>query len=361
MKDFFIAYSASSAAVGGIIFAFLISKALGFESSQSKILDNVERKILDIKKINSKILTIAISKVTYEETEADLLNKYSKELERNYFKWQDKEINFLIEYVKKENAYYLRKEEAEEKLKKKSFEFLEYKYNFLKKIIKSSKYEEIEDINGLKKYDEFEYLKNNVEYNNKLKKYIKENLKIQLDIESGEYERVGDAVPINVQSQRIRESKNSMLDKLQIRETQKKTQKEIGQLLVEYAYEKEKMEHLLKKITNLRKERNRIFVFLGTAYFMMNFGVIYPLSYTKYSNGVKLDYTIYNNFFYELFSFSGFMLFVLFVIFTIFTGMIYYIVSFNNELTTAFNKLRNNKLFENKSYIIENFEYYQNN
>lgn len=350
MKDFLIAFSASTAAIGGIIFAFLISKALGFEGAQSDILDNVEKKILEIKKINSKLLVVFISEAIYDNTEDDLIEEYDKKLNEDYFKWESKELYYWVNYVKEDKAYYLFKDEVIEKLIKKKYEFLENKYKALKKIIKSSNV--IESIKDLEKYEEFVFLKNNEEYRSKLKNDIK--IEIENKIRNRGFEPVvGERVYLRPSLETLKNVNFSSTVWPKIRETQK----EIGQLLVEYTYKKEEIKYLLKKIGNLKKERDNICIFLTIAYSMIIFGVMYPLSYIKYPNETKLDYTPYNNFFRELFSFSGFMLFMLFIIFTIFTLKIYLLIVAGGELTLIFNKLKTENLLENKNNIIENFEF----
>ena len=113
-------------------------------------------------------------------------------------------------------------------------------------------------------------------------------------------------------------------------------------------------------MTSLKKERDNIYIFLIIAYFMIVFGVIYPLSYIKFTNEIELDYTIYNNFFSELFSVSGFMLAVLLAIFSGFSLRIYLLIGFNNELVLMIKKLKNQEFIDNKNYIIENFELCEN-
>lgn len=355
MKDFLIAFSSSTAAIGGIIFAFLISKALGFEGAQSEILESAEKKILEIKKINSKLLVIFISKAIYDNTEDDLIEEYYKKLNENYFKWENKELYYWVKYVKEEKAYYLFKDKVIEKLIKKKNEFLKNKYKTLQKIIQNSSIEKIENIKNLEKYEEFIFFKNNEEYRIKLKNDIKN----EIEIRNRGFEPVvgarvySDPPSIGSYLENFKNINFSSMTWPKIRETQK----EIGQLLVEYTYKKEEIKHLLKKIDSLKKERDNICIFLGTAYFMIIFGVIYPLSYIKFPNEAKLDYTLYNNFFKELFSFSGFMLFMLFIIFSVFTLKIYLLIVASNELTLIFNKLKTENLLEEKSDIIENFEF----
>lgn len=352
MKEFLIAFSASTAAIGGIIFAFLISKALGYEGTQSDILDNAEKKILETKKIDSKLLMIFISRDIYDNTEDNLIEEYDKKLNENYFKWENKELYYWVKYVKKDKAYYLSKDKVIEKLIKKKYEFLENKYKILKEIIRNSS--NIENIKDLEKYEEFVFLKNNKEYSKKLKSQIENQIKNQIELRLGGLKYVGDAKGHSY-SPKIK-SCLARLENVDFSSTdwpkKRETQKEIGQLLVEYTYKKEELKYLLKKMTSLKKERDNIYIFLALAYFMIVFGVIYPLNYIR----IELDYIVYNNFFRELFSVSGFMLAVLFVIFSVFSYRIYLLTGFNNELDLMIKKLKDRNFIDNKNYIIENFE-----
>lgn len=366
MKDFLIAFSASTAAIGGIIFAFLISKALGFEETQSDILDNVEKKILEINKINSKLLGITVFESVYKLTEKNILDKYFEELEKNYFNLENREKDYLVEFIKLNKAFYLKQDEIVEKLNEKKNEFLNNKYIVLKEIIDKSDAREVSTIDDLKKNPEFVFLKDKVEYVIRLEDYIrnkntpKPEVRKKLNIPTINFFQ--NSSKFEIDYNRFNEVNTKKFEYLSPNNisNMRLLQEKSNQLLIEYKYKKEEMKPLLKKITSLKKERNSIYMFLGTAYIMVILGVIYPLSYIKYSNEAKLDYTLYNNFFSELFSFSGIMLFSLFIIFTIFTLKIYLLVAANNELKKVFNKLNNEDFLENKSYIIENFEFCEN-
>lgn len=349
MKDFLIAFSASTAAIAGIIFAFLISKALGFESAQSDVLDSAEKKILDIKKINSKLFGISNLKFNYNGTEADLLEKYVEKLEQDYSKWESRGLEHFIEYIKGNKVYHLQKDILLEKLNEEKDRFLERKYEALKKIIENSLSREITSLYDLKKYPQYNILKNSAIYLIQLEDDLKnKNCKIESELER--------LVRLSTDSIRLgdKDLVANFLSPNQYKE--KEIQKQIGELLVDYIYKKEELKYSLKKMTSLKKERDNIYIFLIIAYFMIVFGVIYPLSYIKFTNEIELDYTIYNNFFSELFSVSGFMLAVLFAIFSGFSLRIYSLIDFNNELVLMIKKLKNQDFIDNKNYIIENFE-----
>ena len=232
MKDFLIAFSASTAAIAGIIFAFLISKALGFEGAQSDILDDVEKKILDIKKINSKLFGISNLKFSYNGTEDDLLEKYVEKLEQDYSKWESRGLEHFIEYIKGNKVYHLQKDILLEKLNEEKDRFLEKKYKFLKKIIENSLIREITTLDDLKKYPQYNILKNSAIYLIQLEDDIKnKNCKIESELER--------LVRLSTDSIRLgdKDLVANFLSSNQYKE--KEIEKQIGELLVDYIYKKD--------------------------------------------------------------------------------------------------------------------------
>ena len=96
----------------------------------------------------------------------------------------------------------------------------------------------------------------------------------------------------------------------------------------------------LNLFENLTKEIKHQIIILMSLFFI---GLIYPLSYLKYPNEVKLDYTLTNNFFSEILSKTGIILLIVSVIFFIF---ILRILSINNK--NIISKLEKNEL---KKYL----------
>lgn len=116
-----------------------------------------------------------------------------------------------------------------------------------------------------------------------------------------------------------------------------------------------KTKFLSKKTNGFRKEKKQInfFMIIVTLFFIV--GIIYPLSFVKYSKNVDLDYS-FNNFFYEINSISGIILLIISLIFLLFIVKIF---SINNKLDFPKEKLEEfNKIytFEYYSIYLKNYE-----
>ena len=345
MKDFFIAFSSSSAAIAGIIFAFLITKALSFESLQEGIMDEINKKIIDLKKINSKILNRIIPNEIIETRKEEIESSYEKELFENYDEWIQKEEEFLMDYLLKTKIYYLNIDECLKKLKEIGKSFLKNEYEKMKKYIEeipSYKVEKIAYLDKLEDEEEFKFLNkiSQVEYEelNNLFEYKKAYSESYLE----GYAR-GSGIP------------RPYYQAVDYDSEAKEIENDIVLQLVEFEYKNEEINHLYKKINNLKTERRNLTIFLGFAYIIVIVGVIYPLSYVKYKNEDILDYG-FNNFWGELFSRSGVMLAILWLILTLFTITIYKAIQLKKELDILKVDIKGISLIKAENYIMRNME-----
>lgn len=345
MKDFFIAFSSSSAAIAGIIFAFLISKALGFESLQEEIMDEINKKIIDLKRINSKILNRIISSEIIETRKEEIELSYEKKLFADYDNWIQKEEEFLMDYLLKAKIYYLDIDECLKKLKEIGKSFLKNEYEKMKKYIEEMpryKLDEIAYLDKLEDTEKFKFLNkiSQIEYKslNDLFEYKKAYLESYLE---GYARGAGIPKPYYPTPDYDSEAKE--------------IENNIASQLVEFEYKNEEINHLYKKINNLKTERTNLTVFLGIAYTIVIIGVIYPLSYVKYKNEDILDYSL-KNFFLELFSWSGVMLAILYTILTYFTFKIYKAIELKKELDMLKKDVSKIGLIKAENYIIRNME-----
>lgn len=345
MKDFFVAFSSSSAAIAGIIFAFLITKALTFESLQQDIIDEINKKIIDLKRINSKILSRIIPDEIIKMRKEDIESSYKKELFENYDEWIQKEEQFLMSYLLKTKIYYLDIDECLKKLKETGKSFLKNEYEKMKNYIEEMpryRLKEISYLYKLKDIAEFKFLDriSKIEYDilNDLFEYKKNNSTSYLE----EYAR-GIGIP------------NLYSPTLDYNNEAKEIENNIAVQLVELEYKNEEINHLYKKINNLKIERKNLIIFLGFAYTIVIVGVIYPLSYVKYKNEDILDYS-FNNFWGELSSKSGLMLAILWGILTLFTLKVYNAIQLKKELNILKGDIREISLIKTENYIRINME-----
>lgn len=116
-----------------------------------------------------------------------------------------------------------------------------------------------------------------------------------------------------------------------------------------------KNKFLSKKTNGFNKEKNQINIILTGISLFFIIGIIYPLSFVKYSGNVELDYSL-NNFFYELNSMSGIILFIIGIIFLSFIAGMFFInnkLDFTKEKLEEFNKIYT---FEYYSIYFKNYE-----
>lgn len=345
MKDFFVAFSSSSAAIAGIIFAFLISKALGFESLQEEIMDEINKKIIDLKRINSKILNRIISSEIIETRKEEIELSYEKKLFADYDNWIQKEEEFLMDYLLKAKIYYLDIDECLKKLKEIGKSFLKNEYEKMKEYIEEIPSYEIKKIAYLDKLED------------------KEEFKFLNKISEVEYKDLDDLFEYKKSySESFLEgyARGSGIQKLyyptpDYDSEAKEIENDIALQLVEFEYKNEEIHHLYKKINNLKTERTNLTIFLGFAYIIVIVGVIYPLSYVKYKNEDILDYG-FNNFWRELFSRSGIMLAILWLILTLFTVTIYKAIQLKKELDILKVDIKGISLIKTENYIMKNME-----
>lgn len=111
---------------------------------------------------------------------------------------------------------------------------------------------------------------------------------------------------------------------------------------------KKKNELLEKKRRNFEPQIKEINIFLILILSFFLVGIIYPISFLKYGSLEQLDYTLTNNFFFELFSTSGKITFIISILFFVFIGRVVFI---NNKL-----KFSNEQISEIKE--ICKYEYY---
>lgn len=114
-------------------------------------------------------------------------------------------------------------------------------------------------------------------------------------------------------------------------------------------------EFLSKKTNGFSEEKKQINFFMIIVSLFFIVGIIYPLSFLKYSENTELDYS-FNNFFYELNSMSGIILFIVGIIFLSF---IVRMSRINNKLYFPKEKLEEfNQIytFEYYSIYLKNYE-----
>lgn len=359
MKDFFITFSGTTAAVAGIIFAFLISKALGFEELQDNIYDDFEKKELEIKKLEKKLGGIQPVTSIVDYIKNDIECEFQDKLEKEYFNLRGKEEYFVENYCLKKEIYYIDLNELREYLKKITLNFLDKEVEKMKNYFYEMERGDLLKINSLKEVqykEEFKYLNEVYEtiylYFHSLKekrRLEKSDFQFFKNIERLEQQYIK-SINIGYNSRLTIESEIKMVMDFE---------KDIKILLIDYIYKKEEIKKLLKKIKTLKNERNNIIGFLGISYIMIIFGVIYPLSYIKYSNNMELDYSL-KNFIRELLTVSGFMLGMLFVIFTLFSYKIYLGIKLKNNISEIDERVKNLDVIESQNKILQNFNYFQN-
>lgn len=115
-------------------------------------------------------------------------------------------------------------------------------------------------------------------------------------------------------------------------------------------------EFLSKKTNAFSKEKKQINFFMIIVSLFFIVGIIYPLSFLKYSENTELDYSFNNNFFYELNSMSGIILFIISIIFLSFIARMSHInnkLYFSEEKLEEFNQIYT---FEYYSIYLKNYE-----
>lgn len=355
MKDFFIAFSSTIAAVAGIIFAFLISKSLGFEEYQDNILDSAEKKELEIKKIEEQIKNIKVLNGIKDNRISDIRYSFAENLKNDYYFFKENKSKYIEDYCLKKEIYYLDWKEVENELNEEISKFLAVKINIMKKYIDKLENEEFCNLNSvddLKNKLEFKFL---YEVYDEVNKYFMEEKAMKMSIFSkiSSFNILKSMENITIPYEELRSFNNFLKETINL-------EKEIKNLLIDYIYKKEEINQLLKKINNLNNERKNIITFLGISYGMIIFGVIYPLSYIKFTNNDVLDYTLYNNFFSEIFSQSGIMLLILALIFSIFSYKIYSAIKVKSDLKKFIEQIKKLDILESQNKILRTFNYFEN-
>lgn len=359
MRDFFVTFSSTTAAIAGIIFAFLISKALGFEELQDNIFDDFEKKELEIKKLEKKLGGIKSVASIINYIKNDIEYEFENNLETDYFNLRGKEEYFVEHYCLKKEVYYIDLNEFTENLKKITLNFLDKEVEKMKNYFNEMNRIDLLKINSLKEVqdkEEFRYLN---EVYETIYLYF-HSLKEKRRLEKSEFRLLENIKKLEEQYMKYNNN-NAYISRLSSENEMKMVvdfEKDIKILLIDYIYKKEEIKKLLKKIKTLKNERNNIIGFLSISYIMVIFGVIYPLSYIKYPNNMELDYSL-TNFIRELLTVSGFMLGMLFIIITLFSYRIYSGIKLKNNINEIEARVKNLDIIESQNKILKNFNYFQ--
>lgn len=355
MKDFFIAFSTTTAALVGIIFAFLINKVFGFEERQEEIFDDFEKNESEIRKIEKQLVAMKQISSIENNVKNDIKNKFKDKLEKNYYELRGKEEEFINDYCRKKEIYYINNSELVKEMGNITFDFLDKEIEKMRNYFEKMDIEELSKINSCKELDnkiEFKYLNevsNTIEF---LFSFIKEEkIKEKESFFKDKKNTTEKMIKCNINSFKA-------LDPIFPKKEQEKNniefEKEIKILLIEYIYKKNNIKTLLKKIRFLKKEQKKILIFLGFAYILIILGVIYPLSYVKFSNGTNLDYGL-QNFFSELFTVSGFLLGALVIILSLFLCIISSGMKLKLNLNQVEERVKDLNRLESQNIILNNF------
>lgn len=351
------------AGIGGVGFAFLISKKLNIETEQKRMLNSLKKELEKFKKIRNEIKIVGINDQCLDYRIYDILKKYYKDIKGDDVIKKCQFINYGCLYLNLEevNERFLeyKKEEIFEqliKLTKKELidimSFLNFShFNYFEKLNETQRHQIYTYILKRVNIDELEKPFNEINKEKLLdfgKKEILESIlesKIEYDnkiikdkINSEENSSIGskNIAPIraiknhndfyNHKKEKTLDEDIEYLEKsLNYKEIIEK-EAQTTRLLWDFKESDLLLDNTIEELNFLKEEEQKIKNFLRTIVIFFLVGTIYPLSYIKYGN-IELDYTL-KDMGSELNSESGFFLLIL----TAFIIFVYKYISKENNI-----------------------------
>lgn len=315
MIEFLKNLSGITSSMIGVIFAFLIGKILGYEEILNNIEENENIKIKKIEEIKIDIRNIGISESEYNDAKNEVFKEFieiilnetdksDKEIIKDLIK--EKKLFFLdLDFLEKELEKYFQEEE------KKILKNLKYRQYYELLYIKDNLSEKYPSIKLMKKYSSIIHVEN-------IKSFIEELIK----------KRIEDKMIENSAKLEFQENKELTYSSFTLPYINIDRDISIIKALIEkYELELEALKEEKEKLKYIYKEKKMLKRIIVILYIVFIFGIIYPLSFLKFTESDVLDFSLHRNFMTELFTQSGLMLFCLTFIVTLCIGAILKILS----------------------------------
>lgn len=352
MIEFFKTFSGANASFLGVMLAFLISKIMSLEEKSEFISEEFESKLHELEEIKIIISTMGLENIFYDNAYEKIVEKLNK---KNFF---EIDKNNILEDIKliisKKEYFFLDLEKTYENI-----------YNLiLKKNIdelnEKIKEMELEELTKLENSKIIKIIENNKkEAFFTIKKAISDKKnEIILDKNLSPVEKMV-KIAENYNISNINKNMSRLIELESKKILNNKLPRNLQKNLEIYLFKRNILKNIVKKSRNL-KSKSIIFqkIIIGSI-FIFIFGIIYPLSFVKYKTD-DLDFTLYNNFFKELFSISGLFLFLISIVFFIFSIYLYKILQtgIENE-KELLDKLKEFEKAETKEYYIKTYIFYK--